>query len=74
MATMILAIRYQYGCGKRIAFFADNAGINKTDLVKEAAARRGRGLAYCRLIYNQPYRPDLSDYLGTIYTNLSFFI
>jgi hypothetical protein len=59
IARFIAEIRSRYSADDKIAFFGDNASINRCREVKEAAADNPR-MAECRLLYNQPYRPDLS--------------
>ena len=59
MARYTTRIRRDFGAGKKIALFADNARINICKAVKEAAAEEDPQMAECRLLYNQPYRPDL---------------
>ena len=61
MARFIAEIRSRYQPGQKVAFFGDNASINRCREVVEAAAPSPR-MAECRLLYNQPYRPDLSKY------------
>jgi hypothetical protein len=65
IARFIAEIRSRYSPGEKIAFFGDNASINRSREVKEAAAPSPR-MAECRLLYNQPYRPDLSKYRNLI--------
>lgn len=62
MVRFIKEIRTNLGPTKKVALFGDNASINKCLKVKAAASEPDDTMAECRLLYNQPYRPDLSKY------------
>ena len=63
MTELVKKLRRHYGQGKKIALFGDNATINKGQDIRDAVAEERQGWAKCKLIYNLPYRPDLSKYL-----------
>ena len=67
MARYVTRIRRDFGGGRKVALFADNAKINDCRAVKEAAAAEDPELAECRLLFNQPYRPDLVCTLSISY-------
>jgi hypothetical protein len=60
MVRFIKEIRLKVGPNRKIALFGDNASINKCLIVRAAAAEYHEDMADCILLYNQPYRPDLS--------------
>ena len=60
MAEFIMHIRTKIKPGKKIAFFGDNARINIGKKMKAAAKEVLGDGSECRLLFNQPYRPDLS--------------
>ena len=72
MARYLTRIRRDFGAGRKVAFFADNAKINDCGLVKQAAADEDPELAECRLLFNQPYRPDLVCALFILFSFISF--
>ena len=45
---------------KKVALFGDNASINKCGIAREAAAKCSRRRLPMELVWNIPYRPDLS--------------
>ena len=71
MAAFVRRIRRDFGPGKKICLFGDNAKINRSILVKESASRIDPRMAECRLLYNQPYRPDLVSIIIFIHNNFS---
>ena len=60
MVRFIKEIRTELCPTKKVALFGDNASINKCLKVRAAAYEPDETMAECRLLYNQPYRPDLS--------------
>ena len=60
MVRYVHQMRIFAGPDKKIALFGDNARINKCKKVVEAAAEKNVLMAECILLFNQPYRPDLS--------------
>ena len=59
MADMVTELRTNIMKNRKFALFGDNAKIN-VSLKMRHAARAIPGLPECRLLFNQPYRPDLS--------------
>ena len=57
MVRLISELRIKMGPDRKVAIYMDNASINKCKVVKESAALI-YGVAECRLLYNQPYRPE----------------
>ena len=58
MVKLFYRVRLMMGQVKKVAFFGDNASINKCGIVKDSIALE-YGAAPCKLLYNVPYRPDL---------------
>ena len=56
---MVTELRTNIMKNRKFALFGDNAKIN-VSLKMRHAARAIPGLPECRLLFNQPYRPDLS--------------
>ena len=68
MAEFLLEIRTKMLPGKKLAFFGDNARINIGKKMKAAAAQFLGVGSECRLLFNQPYRPDLSKCIPSFLT------
>ena len=61
MAELFKKVQRKLG-NRKLALFGDNASINKSANAKQVAAACTRRRLPTELVYNLPYRPDLSKY------------